>query len=742
MRRRRIVRYNSKRQTFFFFFLVSLCVISIGYATLQVHLNINGNIDLIGANWDIHFQNIQVSDVSNVVPEKRPIISRPLTTKYNVTLNHPGDTYIYTIEVNNESTYNAMIDSFTILPELTTDQKLYFRYRVYYDDENETPLALYQRLDMGQVERLVVEIIYDSNAPDGFGDSFQCSVDIVYVLADERAIDPHASSSAPVKLYDKVASYAVMDNVASEFVTASTGVDFTAISSDTNGKGVYTRAGTENDEYPVHYYRGTVTDNNILFANYCWKIVRTTSTGGVKLIYNGSPSPSYETTLLADTDFGITNNSTQPFTYNSTDHTWTSTMHTDNSSAEITFAIQTAGNYVLDYLIATEPNYDKVYFYKNGTELKNDSGNGNKRLYLDELTSSDTIQVKYQKDEADSYGNDNITFSFSLRGAENGVGCPNMGADSQIGTSSFNESYSTLADVGYMYGARYDQASGGTLSAATKYGSGFTYNNGTYTLTNTTTSTGNWRTDYNNLGNRHYTCFNNTGTCTTLNYIYLANTMTARYIPLTGGKSVENIVSEMITNPTNANNSTIKAVVDNWYADHIATNGDRIFIEDTVWCNDRSIYQLGGWNPNSDPSNIEYSMYFGGYNRAYNTYSPIVTCPSINDSFTVRSSNGNGKLQYPVGLITSDEAMLAGAVQWKTNRTFYLYSGVSYWTMTPQEVNVGTNHLQLYGNGGVLSDATTYSAAGVRPSISLIDGVFITGGDGGIYSPYTVTGPV
>ena len=67
-------------------------------------------------------------------------------------------------------------------------------------------------------------------------------------------------------------------------------IKFNAISSDTNGKGVYTLSGTENDEYPIYYYRGAVTNNNVLFANFCWKMVRTTETGGVKLIYNGVPS--------------------------------------------------------------------------------------------------------------------------------------------------------------------------------------------------------------------------------------------------------------------------------------------------------------------------------------------------------------------------------------------------------------------------------------------------------------------
>ena len=91
------------------------------------------------------------------------------------------------------------------------------------------------------------------------------------------------------ELYNIVKNRASLDNVASEFVTSSTGIDFGVAPSDTNGKGVYTIASTKDNEYPVHYFRGAVTNNNVKFANFCWKIVRTTETGGVKLIYNGLP---------------------------------------------------------------------------------------------------------------------------------------------------------------------------------------------------------------------------------------------------------------------------------------------------------------------------------------------------------------------------------------------------------------------------------------------------------------------
>ena len=60
-----------------------------------------------------------------------------------------------------------------------------------------------------------------------------------------------------IELVDAFKSEAVLDNIASTYVTSSTGINFHQISSDTNGKGLYILHGTENDKYPIMYSRGS-----------------------------------------------------------------------------------------------------------------------------------------------------------------------------------------------------------------------------------------------------------------------------------------------------------------------------------------------------------------------------------------------------------------------------------------------------------------------------------------------------
>lgn len=70
------------------------------------------------------------------------------------------------------------------------------------------------------------------------------------------------------------------------------GVDFSSVATNAtgNGNGINIRSGTENTQYPIYYFRGEIDDNNIIWGGLCWKIVRTTDTGGTKVIYNGEPT--------------------------------------------------------------------------------------------------------------------------------------------------------------------------------------------------------------------------------------------------------------------------------------------------------------------------------------------------------------------------------------------------------------------------------------------------------------------
>ena len=173
------------------------------------------------------------------------------------------------------------------------------------------------------------------------------------------------------------------------------------------------------------------------------------------------------------------------------------------------------------------------------------------------------------------------------------------------------------------------------------------------------------------------------------------------------------------------------------------------YLEDAVYCNDRTVAGYGWWDTGYER---DTSLKYEGYTRTVETFKPSLKCTNIADSFTVANDKGNGKLTYPVGLITSDEAMLAGAT-WGKNRSvtvnntsFYLYTGQVYWTMTPLFLwPASSKHSYMVALGSILTDYIVNPAywgghpdLGVRPVISLKNGTKYVAGDGSLINPYVV----
>ena len=169
-----------------------------------------------------------------------------------------------------------------------------------------------------------------------------------------------------------------MDNTSSDYVSASTGIDFEAVSSSTNGQGVYMRAGTENDAYPIVYYRGAVDNNNVVFNNKCWKAVRTTDTGGVKLIYNGETGNIYDKVALSQDKYTIVTNTdgtnSNVWTFDSTDNSWNTSYTT--GSLELSFKVPAGDDYIFEMTGQNGSSGSGGYAIYKGTNSVNGGGGG------------------------------------------------------------------------------------------------------------------------------------------------------------------------------------------------------------------------------------------------------------------------------------------------------------------------------------------------------------------------------
>ena len=169
--------------------------------------------------------------------------------------------------------------------------------------------------------------------------------------------------------------------------------------------------------------------------------------------------------------------------------------------------------------------------------------------------------------------------------------------------------------------------------------------------------------------------------------------------------------------------SIIKSSLDEWYNSYLKPNYEK-YIADTVFCNDLSGYQRKSGN-------------FGYYNsiRRLDAFNPSLTCENEKDRYTVNSDKGNGYLSNPIGLLTADEVLLAGI-----SNTDYIYSGESFWTMTPAAYDSLEEVLMYYYSSEYKSLSYTssyYTVPKVRPVINLKADVAFTG-DGSYETPYKI----
>lgn len=293
---------------------------------------------------------------------------------------------------------------------------------------------------------------------------------------------------------------------------------------------------------------------------------------------------------------------------------------------------------------------------------------------------------------------------------------------SNVSKTYFNDKDTDPAYVGYMYGDflsiieakqtyHWSYNSSSTYYLAKEYN----YNQATkkFTLKNPIAVKGsNINENYIN----YYTLESSNASASSSTIYRIASFYSAgdayHYIVKRGTTSVENA-------QTNKNDSTIKQVVDNWYENNIKGTNDEKYITDNIFCNDRSICKGDG----SATTGAETQ-----YCRK-----KTLICPHQNDAFTVSdTSNGNGALKYPIGLISAAEASL---------NDYFVGSDVSsgsFWTSTPYKFDDNRAGV-CYVDGGRVTcffDASDFKW-GVNPVINLKSDIF-NNGSGTADDPYHV----
>ena len=384
------------------------------------------------------------------------------------------------------------------------------------------------------------------------------------------------------------------------------------------------------------------------------------------------------------------------------------------------------------YVCSASDAYGTSYYYR-GNVTNNYVKFADKYWRIIRINGDGTVRVIYDGTSAHTNGEDSD--------------------DRQIGTSEFNvywkkdnvqedtDSYVYYdnAGVGYMYGNR------DTIVEPTEYYSSTVFwNTSTYyiakeytfdessrlfTLKNPIQVLGSdLTTDY--IG-YYYTSYTPTSTPSSVDSLY-------KIMGITTGDSKVSVkygyvrygTSSKEVAQTNTNDSTIKTYLDDWYQTNISGTENEQYLADNIFCNDRS-FASNNSGTGAGMSKTYYNWYNGNASKSN------LKCPQQNDAFTVSdTTNGNGALTYPIGLITTDEAVLAGGRY--SNSGYYLCSGSWYWASSP-DYFMGDDPSVFFVDfdGYALGSYYGRRTGGVRPVLNISQEV-LNKGDGSMNNPYRV----
>ena len=174
----------------------------------------------------------------------------------------------------------------------------------------------------------------------------------------------------------------------------------------------------------------------------------------------------------------------------------------------------------------------------------------------------------------------------------------------------------------------------------------------------------------------------------------------------------------------NKYNSSIKGIIDNFYETKLSSTAKTFLDTSAVFCNDRSVTSIGGWNPTGGATASNYYIQFTQYNINRN-----LTCANVTDRFS--TENEDAKLSYPIGMISEPERNLMNS--------YYAKTGQNYWGLSPFSFSSNSAAVRYVIPSGSGYDFPVTGSYGARVSVSLRPDVEISG-SGTYTDPYVIVG--
>ena len=824
------MRRNKKNLILSLLLLLLLCI-GLGYAYLTSNLSITGATEIAANTWDIHFDNLVVSEGS--VTATNPAIISPLNNTsitYSVLLSRPKQFYEFTVDIVNAGTLPGKV-SLAGISGITPAAEDIVDYSIKYTS-NDNDVVVDDIINGGTTKKIKVRVFYkdDINPEDLPNENI--ILQLVFTLNFVQSPVKERPSLSPQLLQ------LISDN-------SDCMVKYDGLVTD-----------QPNDTVTASnvYFNKCANKRNILFGGYCWQMIRTTESAGIKMIYNGEPvDGKCESTRgnhkgVVQNNYGIDTLNSEylygsSFTYDTTNNTFTLVDTTTSTWNDLTYKnligkytckslsntcstlyninnrVSSSEAYYSSYVIG-DTNYAQIgtsafnadvdsfnmigYMFDNNYKfvskeiirkaevLKTNNNNITEYTWVADSIAYDSSRYRYtlvnpyrltseeiktmsgkytifSTDQSatstyaayvsgmldDSYRkkwygvilsgghmldyyNYPITFGESF--IDNGNNTYTIINPTRITKADWFSYYNTINgkyicenennnicdNILFVNYTDYQSFKSMYEYDIVKFSNSFSFNTNTneYTLDDSSIIVYDG-TNYSSLNNAHYTCFNKTGICDSIKYVYYHYSYSdgnIYYIILEDGESVNDALEKIIFNKDkNVYNSSIKAFIDSWYAENLLLFNDKI--EDVVYCDNRKVTDYAGWNPNGGDvwKHVDFD------NLGY-FYSSNLSCENIEDQFS--SKNSKARLIYPIGLLRGEER------NYFDNNSL-VSTGNAYWSINA--VNYyGTTSILFVSSNGDKGGAYGMANYGVRPVISLANGTMFSSGVGSETDPWIV----
>ena len=235
------------KKTVMIILCVAIFIMVVGFAAFGTTLTITGTAS-VTSEWNVVFTDVTIQSKTTGVSIIEDADVSGTSVTFHVGLTVPGDEIVYVVTVENQGTLDAIIQN---INATSSDNPA-----IDFEISN---IQIGDILEKKTSTTFNVTISFDRNVTSSPSNkSNALTVDIAYVQKMEEIV-PETPPVPTTPLIDKLQND--IDNASSD-----ANIDFGAISSDTNGKGMYYTSTNTQDNKIVYYYRGEVENNYVQFG--------------------------------------------------------------------------------------------------------------------------------------------------------------------------------------------------------------------------------------------------------------------------------------------------------------------------------------------------------------------------------------------------------------------------------------------------------------------------------------------